>query len=157
MKRAAVSLIEVLIAVTVLALLAVALYGLIASSARGIAVDRLTEAKRFVIADLLERFAQPGSDLASLIKDSETSRELTIDEALRYTALAKEEADQVKAILTVGDVLAFQLTWMRNVDDRGTGPRSMTLHSLRCTPVLKPDTPGPNVDSYRYWAQRGLK
>jgi hypothetical protein len=157
MKRAAVSLIEVLLAVTVLALLAVAFYGLVASSARGIASDRLTEAKRFVIQDLLERFAHPGSDLSSLIKDTEVSRELTIEEALRFTALPDDEAKQVASILKVGLVKGFLLTWLRNVDDRGTGPRSMTLHSLRCTPVLAPDTRGPNVDSYRYWAQRGLQ
>lgn len=157
--RAAVSLVEVLIAVVVLSLLSVAFYGTLVASLRGVSTDRLTEAKRFVTQDLLERFAHPSSDLVTLFPPGGTGpreRLLTLDEALSFTGLMAKAAAPVRQTLTEGGVTGFKLVWVPGVSTGpGGGPRAARLDLVWCIPALTGASPGPRVDSFRVFPERG--
>lgn len=157
MIRRGVSLVEVLFAVIVFSLLSIAFYGTLVSSLRGIAADRLTEAKRFVTQDLLERFCHPYSDLPAFMPAGAPSmRDVTLDEALAWTGVPAESARQAREILRVGGVTGFTLVWEKQIDDRTSfGPRSLHLHRLTCIPKITSRSAGPRVDAFRIWSMRG--
>lgn len=158
--RRAVMLVEVLLAVVVLALLAVAFYGTLVSSLKGISIDRVTEAKRFVTQDLLERFAHAETDLPTLlppaIPGAPRERTLSLDESLAFVGLPAAASRAVRRTLADGGVTGFKLVWYPGISaGPGGGPRALRMDLLWCIPELTATSPGPRADSFRVFAQRG--
>jgi hypothetical protein len=123
------SMVEVLLASAVLALVAASLYGTMTSSVRTAGVDRAHEARRQVLHDLLERFGHDSSDLASLWPPGPRPvyvRKLSVDEALAAIGCPPDRSPVLKASLAAGLVSAFTLAWSPGVrSGAGTTARSV--------------------------------
>lgn len=159
MKRAGFSLVEVLLAVLILGSTGAAVYELLISSTRGVAIDRLTEAKRHLICDLLERFCQPYSQVPALFagKGPPYVRQLSLDETFQTVAMPEEDAHELRAILTAGKVEGFSLAWTPRLEaGRGNSAAALRLDGLWCAAVTAGDSPGPRVEAFRVFAARGV-
>jgi prepilin-type N-terminal cleavage/methylation domain-containing protein len=158
-RARAFTLIEVLIATLVLAGLGLSIYEMAISSTRGVATDRLSEVQRGLVQDLLERFCQPNTDIASMFPEQPKnfrSRTFTVDEALAIVHVEPEEAPTLKAILTAGKVEGFTLVWQPRIGQgKGSAADALRLDSLSVAPVLVGDSPGPRIESFRVFAVRG--
>lgn len=161
-RLAAFSLVEVLIATLVLAVLGLAIYESAISSTRGVATDRLTEATRGICMDLLERFCQPYTDLPALFpppraKGPPFQRELSLDETFAIVGIPDKQVPVLRSILTSGKVEGFTLSWQPRVDKgRGATPSALRLDLLAITPKVPGDSPGHRVESFRFFAARGV-
>jgi len=155
--RTALSLAEVLIATLVLAGLGVAVQTLMVSTLKGVQVDRVSEVKRNITLDLLERFAHPESSVATLFPPDApvpASRELSFDEVADKLGFSESEAQTARAILAAGKVTGFKLVWHRGVSVSlpGSG-RSMRLDRLWCQPI-EAEGRGAHVSSFRVFHVR---
>jgi hypothetical protein len=158
MSRRALSLVEVIIATLVLAGLGLAIYETVISSTRGLAADRLTEAKRNLVLDLLERFCQPYTDIPALFagRSPPYVRQLTIDEVFDIVRMPTAERPTLKAILAAGKVEGFSLAWTPRLEaGRGTTAEALRLDALWCAPVVAGDSPGARVECFRIFQARG--
>ena len=158
-RRGAFTLVEVLIATLVLAGLGLSIYEMAITSTRGVATDRLAETERGLVQDLLERFCQPYTDIASLFPEEPKgprTRPLTLDEALALTGIPDAEAPTLKAILTAGRVEGFTVLWQPRIGQgNGTSADALRLDSLTISPILAGDSTGPRIESFRVFAVRG--
>jgi prepilin-type N-terminal cleavage/methylation domain-containing protein len=157
MSRRGLSLVEVLITSVVLATVGVAIYQVLSQTTRGVTTDRLTEAKRHLVLDLLERFSQPYTDLPALFAGQKSpSRLLTLDETFQVLSIPPTEIPALKAILETGKVHGFTLTWTpRQKSGRGNADLALRLDALWCAPVVSGDSPGPRTESFRLSFGRG--
>lgn len=155
--RAGFSLVETLIATVVLAVLGLAIYEVLISSTRGVQTDRLTEAKRHIVLDLLELYSQPYSDITGVFHGQPTkSRKLSLDETFSVLAIPEEERPVLKSILESGKVEGFTLSWTPSQKTgRGNPDLALRLDALWCTPVVTGDSPGPRTESFRIAFARG--
>lgn len=156
--RRALSLAEVMIATAVLACLGVAIQTLMVNTLRGVQVDRVSEVKRNITLDLLERYSHPHSSISTLFPENApvpATRVLTVDEVAKKIELSEVEARVAKAILASGQVTGFQLVWHRGVATSlpGSG-RSLRLDRLWCYPVDNAPR-GARVNSFRVFHVRG--
>lgn len=153
------SLVEVLIAAVVLAVVGVFIQGTMVQTLRGVGIDRLTEAKRQMTLDLLERFCHPYSSIASLYQPGNQpvkTRALTLDESMDAVAMPDEHRKLMKGILESGGVTGFNLVWER-AKSKGAGDpaRAIFLNVLWVFPIVSQKTPGTRVDSFRAFYIRG--
>lgn len=155
--RTGFSLVETLIATVVLAVLGLAIYEVLISSTRGVQTDRLTEAKRHIVLDLLELYSQPYSDITGVFHGQPNkSRKLGLDETFAVLAIPEEERPALKAILEAGKVEGFTLSWTPSQKTgRGNPQLALRLDALWCTPVVTGDSPGPRTESFRIAFGRG--
>lgn len=156
--RSALTLVEVLIAVAVLAVLGMAVQTTMVQTLRGIAVDRESEMKRHVVQDLLERFCHPYSDIDSLFPPNTTvgNRQLTVDQALALIGMPAPERDLTAQILKSAEVIGFSLTWHRQLAaGMGDPDRALRLDRLVVKPVQLGNRPGATISSFRVFAIRG--
>lgn len=159
------SLVEVLIAVLVLATLGVAIQSTMVGTLQGIQIDRATEVKRHVCLDLLERFATPYSDIESVFERSEVAkvdgrvalaRSLTIDEALTMIAVSGPEAAAIKQTLQTAGVTAFTLAWNKGLQaEAPDAPSALRMDKLWCFPVTARAAPGGSGAGFRLFCLRG--
>mgnify|MGYP001600815030 CR=1 FL=1 len=154
------SLVEVLIAAAVLALVGVFIQGTMVQTLRGVQIDRLTEAKRQLTLDLLERFCHPYSSIGSLYppgNEPVKTRTLTVEQAMDAVAMPDEHRVLMKSILETGYVTGFNLVWER-AKAKGIGDpnRALALNILWVFPVVSKAHPGPRVDSFRAFYIRGV-
>lgn len=157
-SRSALSLVEVLIAVAVLAVLGLAVQTTMVQTLRGIEVDRESEMKRHVVRDLLERFCHPYSDIDSLFPPNTTvgNRQLTVDEALGFLGMPDAERDLTAKILRNAEVIGFSMTWHRALAaGMGDPERALRLDRLVVKPVQLGNRPGATISSFRVFAIRG--
>lgn len=159
------SLVEVLIAVLVLATLGVAIQSTMVGTLQGIQIDRATEVKRHVCLDLLERFATPYSDVESLFARGDVakidgkvavSRSVTVDEALAMIAVSGPEAAAIKQTLQTAGVTAFTLAWNKGLQAEGSdAPAALRMDKLWCFPVTARTQPGGSGAGFRLFCLRG--
>ena len=158
-RRPAFSLVETLIAALVLSTLGLAVYEVLIQSTHGVTTDRLTEAKRHLTLDLLERFCQPATDLPAMFdrsKDPPYIRTLTLDETFQVLSIPEKEIPPLKQILQSGKVEGFTLSWTpRQKSGRGNKELALRLDALWVTPVVSGDSPGPRTESFRLSFARG--
>ncbi|MBI4862637.1 MAG: prepilin-type N-terminal cleavage/methylation domain-containing protein [Candidatus Riflebacteria bacterium] len=159
-----VSLVEVLVAVAVLAVLVLTIYSTVVSSIRGISMDRLGEAQRHLSQDLLERFCHPYTDVAGLFPEPAanvqaplvSTRTLTVDEAIAIAVVPQAHVSTLKAVLEAGKVSGFTLSWTRGLKlGAGDPARAMRMDKLWCFPVVAGDCAGPQVGAFRMFYVRG--
>lgn len=156
--RGGLSIVEVLIAMMVIAGLGLAIWDASISTTRGVGADRLQEAVRHVKLDILERCCQPYSVVPQLFAGlpKPYRRVLTLDESFELIGMDAGDARTLKAILTAGGVEGFTLMWEPG---RGTGKGkkalALRLDVLSVIPALKGDSPGPRVESFRVFFTRG--
>lgn len=155
--RRAISLVEMIIASLVLATLGLAIYENLAQATRGVAADRLTEAKRHLVLDVLERFSQTYTDLPAQFPPRPPYRkELTIDETFELVAIPEAERPTLKAILTAGKVEGFTISWEpRMAAGRGVKELALRLDALSCLARVAGDSPGARIESFRLSFARG--
>ena len=152
------SLIEGLLSILILAVTGLGVYELLIQSTRGVAVDRLTEVKRHLILDLLERYCQPYSEVPALFhgKPPPYLRQLSLDEVFEIVAIPAAEAAELKATLVNGKDEGFSLAWTPRLEaGRGDVNGALRLDGLWCTAVVAGDSPGPRVQAFRVFAARG--
>jgi hypothetical protein len=158
MRRHGLSLAEILIATLVLAGLGVAIQSLMVSTLQGVQVDRVSEVKRNITLDLLERFAHPYSTVDELFVrsvGSPATREMSVAEAITTIGMTPEDAAVAKAILATGKVTGFMLVWHRGVANSAPGSgRTLRLDRLWCHPV-EAEGRGARVNSFRVFHVRG--
>jgi len=159
------SLVEIMLAVLVLAVLGLTIQGAMVSTLKGVRVDRLTEAKRHVALDLLEMLCQPYSPIGSLVAvpDSDPSplptdglplapltRELTVDETIQVLGIPADEGEILKKTLEAGYVRGFTLTWIRRIKPGAGDPRrTHRLDTLWVAIQVTQEHRGPRIDSFR--------
>lgn len=152
-------MVETLIASLVMATLGLAVYEVLIQSTRGVSTDRLTEAKRHMVLDLLERLCQPYTDLPALFDRSKPppyQRKLSLTEAFGLVRIPDAEVEALKATLESGKVEGFTLTWTpRQKTGRGSKSLALRLDALWVTPVVAGDSPGPRTESFRMSFARG--
>ena len=156
--RRGISLVEMMIATLVLATLGLAIYENLVQTTRGVAADRLTEAKRHLVLDLLERYSQTYTELPALFQGEKKPyrKELTIDQTFDIVAIPEKERATLKAILTSGKVEGFTLSWEpRMVSGRGAKEAALRLDALWCLARTAGDSPGAKVESFRLSYARG--
>lgn len=156
--RRAISLVEMLIASLVLATLGLAIYENLIQTTRGVNTDRLTEAKRHLTLDLLERFSQTYTDLPHLFQGEKAPyiKQLTIDQTFEVLGIQDPEARTLKAILVAGKVEGFTLTWTpRQASGRGNKAAALRLDALWVQAVVAGDSPGARIESFRLSCARG--
>ena len=159
--RAAISLLEVLIATLVLATLGLAIYELGIGSTRGVAIDRLTQAQRGLAQDLLEQLAQPYTGLPALFPTPRGdgpaySKLFTLDQVFAIVQIPADEIPALKATLVNGKVEGFVLTWRPRLDaGRGATDDALRLDYLQVLAQVPADSPGPRVETFRVFAARG--
>ena len=155
--RKAFSLVETLIATAVLATLGLAVYEVLIQSTHGVTTDRLTEAKRHIVLDLLERFSQPYTDLPAMFGDKPPfTRKLELDETFQVLHIPDADVPTLKAILVAGKVDGFTLSWTpRQKSGRGDKASALRLDTLWVTPSVAGDSPGPRTESFRISFARG--
>jgi len=161
-RRAAFTLLEVLIATLILAGLGMSIYELAITSTRGVATDRFTQVERGLVQDLLELFCQPATMLPSLFpKESRGagpgfSKTLTIDEVLAKLSIPAAEVPTLKATLATNKVEGFTVTWQPRID-AGHGPKTQALRldMVTVVPVVAGDSADLRVESFRVFAARG--
>jgi hypothetical protein len=159
-------MLEVLIAVLVLAILGVSIQSTMVGTLQGVQIDRASEVKRRVCLDLLERFCHPYSDIESLFAvppqappdggPTKFTRELTVDETLKVIAMPGREATSVKQTLQIGNVRGFNLVWTRGLRVEQAGsPATLRLDRLWCHAVIPRPQPGVTSDAFRMFCLRG--
>jgi hypothetical protein len=152
-----VSLVEVLVATLVMAGLGVSIYDTMISTSRGIQVDRVAEAKRYLTLDLLERFCHPYSDLGYLYPKGTPSpavKQITIEDAMTLVGVATEDRAQLKQTLETGSVTGFTLVWHRGLA-QGLGTSNVLRKDrlwVHC--VTSKQLPGPKTDTFRVFTVR---
>jgi prepilin-type N-terminal cleavage/methylation domain-containing protein len=155
--RRAFTIVEVLVATVILSGVGLLVYDTLIASTRGIGIDRVTEAKRRLTLDLLERFCHPYSDIELVYPANAPSpavRQLTLDEALDFVAVPKPSRPVLKQTLANGSVIGFTLAWSRGlVVGRGKS-EALRLDKLWVHPVMTKQAPGPAVDSFRMFYVR---
>ena len=153
------TLVEVLIATLILAGLGLTIYEMAITSTRGVSTDRLAETERGLVQDLLERFCQPYTDIASLFPEEPKgarTRTLTLDEAIALVGVPEAEAPTLKNILVAGKVEGFTVLWQPRISQgSGTTADALRLDSLTVSPYISGDSPGPRIESFRVFAVRG--
>jgi hypothetical protein len=157
MSRRAISLVEVLVAVAVMAVLGFSIHDTMFATLRGVQVDRVSEARRQLTLDLLERFAHPYSDIALLFaKDvaSPAVRELSVDEALRMVAIPDAERALVKSTLASGAVKGFSLVWHRGLAIGEGQSHRLRRDRLWVHTVFTKVQSGPQLASFRVFYVR---
>lgn len=156
--HAAVSLVEVLVAALVLSVVGTALYSSMTATVRTAGLDRSDEARRQVLHDLLERYAQDFSDLASLWPPGAAApftRTLTVDEALEATGNLPATSTTLKASLSTGQVTGFTLAYSPAISIAAGDPaRAVRLDRLYAMTELAPEARGPAVVSFRLFVGR---
>lgn len=156
------TIVEILIASLIIATLGMVIYDMAIGSTRGVTTDRLTEAQRGLVQDLLERFCQPYTDLPALFPPPRQGkppyqRELSLDETFAIVGIPEKQIATLKSILVSGKVEGFTLSWMPRVDKgRGATPAALRLDLLSITPKVAGDSPGHRVESFRFFAARGV-
>lgn len=154
-----VSLVEVLVALLIIACLGVTIQSLMVSTISGIGIDRASEVKRNMVLDLLERFCHPYSDLEVLFPKNSppvATREISIDDAIRIVQIPEKEAAVVKAILTADGIVAFSLTWTRGfTTGSGAAGKALRLDLLWCKPVQQNPAAGSMMNTFRIFYVRG--
>jgi hypothetical protein len=158
MRRSAISLVEMLIASLVLATLGLAIYENLIQTTRGVNTDRLTEAKRHIVLDLLERFSQTYTDLPHLFQDEKKPfrKKLTVDQAFEVLGIKDPEAKTLRDILTAGKVEGFTVSWTpRQASGRGNKAAALRLDALWVQAAVAGDSPGMRVESFRLSYARG--
>lgn len=155
--RRALTIVEVLIAMLVIAGLGMAIHDMSISQTRGVAADRLTEAKRNLTLDILERCAQPYTVVPQLFLGLSVRRRiLKLDEAFRLVGIPAEEAPALAGILTAGGVEGFTVTWEPGrTRGRGAKENALRLDVMSVIPYVSGDSPGPRVESFRVFFARG--
>jgi prepilin-type N-terminal cleavage/methylation domain-containing protein len=160
-RRPGFTLVEMMIATLVLATLGMVIYDMAIGSTRGVTTDRLTEAQRGLVNDLLERFCQPYSDLPALFpaprgKGPPFHRPLSLDQTFQLIGVPEKQIPTLRSILVSGKVEGFTLTWHPRVDNgRGATPSALRLDLLSITPKVAGDSPGHRVEGFRFYAARG--
>lgn len=162
-RRRALSLIEVLLALAIIASLGVAIQSLMVGTVSGIGVDRLSEVKRHMVLDLLERFCHPYSDIEAVVAGGQPvaagaplTRVLTVDQAIAVVALPDRHAPVTRAVLTAGEVTGFTLVWTKGASvGKGNPEKALRLDTLWVFPVNARPTRGAQVSSFRIFAVRG--
>lgn len=156
-NRRAISLIEVLVALLVMAGLGVSIYDTMFSTLRGVSVDRVSQARRQMTLDLLERFAQPYSDIAHFFRDTPRTHaelELSIDEAMKIVAIPDSERPLLKSILQSGSVHGFTLVWHRGLAIGEGETRRLRKDRLWVHTVFTAAQKGPQISSFRVFYVR---
>lgn len=157
--RHAVSLVEVLVAATLLGLMAVALYATGAATVKSASVDRASEARRHLVHDLLERYGHSASDVQSLFPPGATppcARTLSVEDALRVVALPGKAAQQIKTTLAAAGITGFHFEWSPAVRTAPGRPEAaLRLDRLLCVAESPGGTPGANTASFRLFMVRG--
>lgn len=155
------TLVEILIATLVLATLGLTIFDLATGSTRGVSTDRLTEAERGLVQDMLEQFCQPYTSIPVLFPKPRGngppfSRKFTLDEVMNLVQIPEPERPTLKGILTRGGVDGFTVTWWPRIDNgHGTTDDALRLDYLQVVPVVAGDSPGPRVESFRVFLARG--
>lgn len=147
-----------LIAALVLATLGLAIYDNLIQVTRGVTADRLTEAKRHIVLDMLERFSQTYTDLPAVFhgQPQPYAKTFTLDQTFEAIAIPASERPTLKAILESGKVEGFTLTWTpRTQSGRGAKEAALRLDALFCLAVVAGDSPGSRVESFRLSFSRG--
>lgn len=156
-RRGGISLVEVMVAVAVMAVLGFSVYDTMFSTVRGVQVDRVTQARRQIVLDLLERFAQSYSDIAYFFPEnapSPATRELSVDEALRIVSVGESERPLVKSILESGAVKGFNLVWHRGLAIGEGESARLRKDRLWVYTVFTTRASGPQTASFRVFAVR---
>lgn len=155
--RRGISLVEVMVAVAVMAVLGFSVYDTMFSTVRGVQVDRVTQARRQIVLDLLERFAQPYSDIAYFFPEnapSPATRELSVDEAMTAVGIAQTERSILKSILESGSVKGFNLVWHRGLAIGEGESARLRKDRLWVYTVFTARVSGPQTASFRVFAVR---
>jgi len=158
-RRSGMSLVEVLVAALVMAALGFSLHDAMVSTTRGIQVDRATEARRQLTLDLLERFAQPYSDVQYLFPRTggapgPVTRELGIDEAMDLVAVPAADRPLLKEVLTAGSIRGFTVLWHRGLTVGSGAKHRLRKDRIWIYPVFTRAVPGAQIGSFRVFAVR---
>ena len=151
------SLVEVLVATLIVSGLAIGVYDSLIASNRALSVDRVSEVKRRMSLDLIERFAHPYSDIELVFPKSVKTpavKQLTIDEAMELVAVPAESRMLLKAILSGGHVVGFTLAWSRGLVIGAGKSDQLRLDKLWVHPVVNEATPGASGASFRMFYVR---
>lgn len=153
------SLVEVLVATLVMAALGFSLYDTMISTTRGVQVDRASEARRQITLDLLERFAQPYSDVQYLFPRGDAARgpvtrELDLDQAMELVAIPTGDRALLKSILVSGSIKGFTVVWHRGLTVGGGDKLRLRKDRIWIYPVFTRVVPGAQGGSFRVFAVR---
>jgi type II secretory pathway pseudopilin PulG len=153
------SLVEVLVAALVMAALGFSVYDAMVSTTRGIQVDRASEARRQITLDLLERFAQPYSDVHYLFPRGDAprgpvTRELDLDQAMDAVAIPTADRPLLKSILSSGSIRGFTVVWSRGLTVGGGDKLRLRKDRIWIHPVFTRVVPGAQSGSFRVFAVR---
>jgi prepilin-type N-terminal cleavage/methylation domain-containing protein len=163
--RCGVTFIEILVAMAILAGLGITIQSLMVTTVQGIGIDKVTEAKRQMVLDLLERFGHPYSDIEALFKRPGSApvvagkaafATLTLDEAIALIAIPDKQAAITKATLVAGGTTGFTVSWTKAVEPGAGDPDlALRLDELWVFPVQSADVRGSFVSSFRVFSTRG--
>lgn len=162
-RRAAFTLLEMIIATLVIAGLGIAIYDLAITSTRGVSTDRFTQVERGLVQDLLELLCQPYSRIEDLFPKQSRgpgpgfAKTLPIDQVIDMLGIPPKETPTLKSILSAAKVEGFTVTWEPRID-AGHGPKSaaLRLDMVTVVPMVAGDSPDLRVQSFRVFAVRGM-